>query len=176
MKTFPVAATLSLTLLVLAAKPARAGTQDMTGIVERVRAAFPRVPQWSTEEAASRLSAESGDRPLLLDVREPEEFAVSHIPGARNVPPDANVEDVLEGIPADRQILVYCSVGYRSSEFAEHIRAAGHAAVANLEGSIFKWANEARPLVSETGVTRQVHGYDAKWSRYLREDLRYLPR
>ena len=43
--------------------------------------------------------------------------------------------------------MTYCAVGYRSAEMATQLRAAGFTNVRNLEGSIFQWANEHRPLV-----------------------------
>ena len=52
-----------------------------------------------------------------------------------------------DGIAKDAPIVTYCSVGYRSGKMAERLQAAGYTNVRNLEGSIFKWANEHRPLV-----------------------------
>jgi hypothetical protein len=48
------------------------------------------------------------------------------------------------------------------------MREAGYTNVANLEGSIFKWANEGRALVGPGGSpTRAVHEYDATWGGLL---------
>lgn len=42
----------------------------------------------------------------------------------------------------------------------------------NLEGSIFAWANEGRPLVDDKGLATKVHPYDAKWGELLKPALR----
>ncbi len=107
---------------------------------------------------------------MLVDVRTPEEFAVSHLAGARRVDPEAGAE-ALAALPRDTAIVVYCSVGWRSAAFAERLRAAGFTHVQNLQGSIFAWANEDRPVVRDGQAVRAVHPYDAVWGRLLRPEL-----
>ena len=68
-------------------------------------------------------------------------------------------------------MIVYCSVGYRSSALAEKLQRAGFTNVANLEGSLFQWANENRPLHRGTNTVREVHGYSRKWSGLLQADV-----
>jgi rhodanese-related sulfurtransferase len=55
---------------------------------------------------------------------------------------------------------------------ASRLRAAGFTDVRNLEGSIFQWANERRPLVREEEPVSQVHPYNALWGRLLNDDVR----
>lgn len=110
---------------------------------------------------------------ILLDIREPKEYAVSRLPGAIWVNPSASAETALlqMGDVRGKKIVVYCSVGRRSSIFAEREQAAllnmGAISVANLEEGIFGWHNEARELVDANGVTDAVHPYDAVWKRYV---------
>ncbi|MCA9269219.1 MAG: CoA-disulfide reductase, partial [Planctomycetales bacterium] len=52
------------------------------------------------------------DRPLLLDVRTAEEFALGHIPGATSIPVDV-LRERLDELPKDRPIVAYCQVGQR---------------------------------------------------------------
>lgn len=114
------------------------------------------------------------DNLLILDIREPEEYAVSRIPGAIWVSPNATAEmaTIQIGDVTDKQIIVYCSVGKRSSLFAERVQADmlanGATSVSNLERGIFGWHNESRPLIDANGATDAVHPYDAFWKRYLR--------
>ena len=143
--------------------------------IRRVRRKYPTVTQWSAAEAARRLARPPESAPLLLDVRTREEFSVSHLPGASHVAPEAPAETVLAGVPINRTILLYCSVGYRSSALAERLRRAGHPAVANLEGGIFQWASEGRPLMNETGSAFLVHGYSTAWALLLPPERRFLP-
>jgi len=69
---------------------------------------------------------------------------------------------------------VYCSVGYRSSKFAERLQAAGLIEVMNLEGSIFAWANEDRPLQKDGQPVAQVHPYSRKYAQMLKPGRRAL--
>src|SRR5262245_37918812 len=107
-----------------------------------VRWRFPTVRQISTAELADWLHDPGRVPPVLLDVRPAKEYAVSHLPEARQVDPNASAAVVVEGLPPDQPIVVYCSAGYRSSALAQRLHAAGRTDVVNLEGSIFKWANE----------------------------------
>ncbi|MGL5018949.1 MAG: rhodanese-like domain-containing protein, partial [Luteolibacter sp.] len=110
--------------------------------------------------------------PQLLDAREPAEFAVSHLPGAIRVDPEAGAEQVLAKIDKTRPVVVYCSVGYRSSALARRLIKGGHAETMNLAGSIFKWANEGRPLVREGKPALKVHPYDDNYGSMLRKEFR----
>lgn len=128
-----------------------------------IRARFPGVKQLSTADLAAWLADAARPVPILLDARSEEEFAVSHLPKARRVDP--------QEIPADLErsqlVVVYCSVGYRSSRLAERMQAAGFAGVYNLEGSIFEWANQGREVVRGATPVREVHPYDEQWGQLL---------
>ena len=58
------------------------------------------------------LSAPDSQRPFLVDVRTPQEFAKGSIPGAKNIPVD-ELRNRLNEFPRDREIAVYCQVGQR---------------------------------------------------------------
>ena len=75
---------------------------------------------------------------MLLDVREIEEYEVSHLSGALQVNPDLKDFSELDGITTDTPIIAYCSVGYRSSALVQRLMEAGYTNVSNLEGSIFR--------------------------------------
>ena len=111
-------------------------------------------------------------RPLvLLDVRERDEYAVSHLRGARRVAPSATDMAALS-IPRNATIIVYCSVGYRSAAMAQRLESAGYDRVFNLLGGIFQWANEGRPVYSGDRRVNLVHPYDREWGQMLDERYR----
>ncbi len=129
--------------------------------------------RWITTQAlADWLADKSRPAPVLLDVRTPAEWQVSHLPGARRVDPQATAATAAEGVAKDRPIVTYCAVGYRSGEMAQRLRTAGFTYVQNLEGSIFEWANERRPLVHDGERVTRVHPYDALWGRLLKDEVR----
>lgn len=123
---------------------------------------FPDVLTLTPAELAARDSP-----PLLLDVREEKEFAVSHLLGALRAEQDIIAQLQRLAVDKDTSIVVYCSVGYRSAVLAKKLREAGFVDVKNLEGSIFAWANQGRPLVNKYGFTNGVHPFNSRWGRYL---------
>ena len=137
-----------------------------------LRGQFPQARWITTRELAGWLEDRQRQPPILLDVRTLNEWNVSHLPNALRVEPGAPAETVLPNIPKDTQIVTYCAVGYRSAELATRMRLAGFTHVQSLEGSIFQWANEHRPLVKDAKPTSLVHPYNQFWGRLLSEDAR----
>jgi sulfur-carrier protein adenylyltransferase/sulfurtransferase len=86
--------------------------------------------------------------PLLLDVREDWEWAVSSLAalGAIHLPL-GGLEEGAGGLPRDRAIVVYCRSGVRSARAVDVLRAAGWARVCNLEGGLEGWAREIDPAL-----------------------------
>ena len=143
---------------------------------QMIASKFPDVPTITTDSLAQRLDASGAERPLLLDARSPEEYAVSHLPGARRVNPDSAAVPRLDTLSTETPIVVYCSVGYRSARVASRLRERGFTNVANLKGSIFRWANEGRSVVRDGVPVRAVHPYDASWGTLLDDELHaYTP-
>ena len=152
----------------------RPGSFAWRAVDRQVADRYPDVPTITTDQLSARMSS-SGPSPLLLDARTPEEFAVSHLPGARRVDPDATVAELADSLAwLDRQqpLVVYCSVGVRSGAVARRLQKAGFTNVENLQGSIFRWANEGRTLIRDGQLTTRVHPYDAVWGRLLDPEYR----
>jgi len=84
---------------------------------------------------------------LLLDVREPAEFAHGHVPGAVNLP-QAELATRLEELPRDRPIQVICQAGFRSLRCAQFLRQVGFDRVATVTGGTAAWEEAGFPLSS----------------------------
>lgn len=82
-------------------------------------------------------AAPAAERPLLLDVRTPEEFASGHIPGAVNIPVD-DLRSHLSELPRDRKIATYCKVGQRGYLATRILLQAGFSA-ANIGGGFMTY-------------------------------------
>lgn len=82
--------------------------------------------------------APTGQAPLLLDVRTPEEYARGAIPGAVNLPVDA-LRGRLGELPHDRPIVAYCQVGMRGYLATRILLQSGFPATANLAGGYTTW-------------------------------------
>jgi glyoxylase-like metal-dependent hydrolase (beta-lactamase superfamily II)/rhodanese-related sulfurtransferase len=84
---------------------------------------------------------------LRLDVREPEEFARGHVPGAVLVP-QAELATRLGELPRDRPIYLICRTGSRSYRSAQFLRQVGFTAVASVTGGTTAWHSAGKPLES----------------------------
>lgn len=140
---------------------------DLARLREEIRARFPAVRTVSTAELAEWIERPTVVQPLLLDVRAPAEFAVSHLPAAIPAPNAAQAVERLRARTNAGPVVLYCSVGYRSAELADQLRAEGFTNLFNLEGSIFQWANEGRPLFRGKARVEVVHPFDDDWGRLL---------
>ncbi len=147
------------------------GAPEWPKLKQDIRHKYPDVEQISPEALHEWLEDESRTPPTLLDVRKKDEFAVSHLPGARWVEPGTPVSSI-EGLDPSTPIVVYCAVGYRSSKFATKLDQAGFHQIANLEGSIFEWANRGYSVYQGDEEVKEVHPFNQEWGRLLREDRR----
>ncbi|WP_462247846.1 rhodanese-like domain-containing protein [Ekhidna sp.] len=105
---------------------------------------------------------------VILDTRAEEEFQVSHIEGARFVDYDGFKISQVKDIPKDQEVIVYCSVGYRSERVGEKLKKAGYTNVKNLYGGIFSWKNEGYEVMGpQNNPTDSVHTYNKSWGQWL---------
>jgi rhodanese-related sulfurtransferase len=144
-----------------------ASADSLGDLSASIHAKFPDVSTIQPAELSGWMNDSKRLPPLLLDVREEQEYAVSHLPGAHRAQSDAVAQLRQLGAMEETPIVVYCSVGYRSALMAQKLQKAGFTNVRNLEGSIFAWANEGRPLVNSNGATSGAHPFNALWGRYL---------
>jgi adenylyltransferase/sulfurtransferase len=83
--------------------------------------------------------------PLVLDVREPWEWELGHIQGAKLIPIQ-QLADRLTELDSERETVVYCKVGARSAWACDLLIARGFRQVSNLEGGILAWSAEVADL------------------------------
>ncbi len=139
--------------------------------------AYPAVDHINADALTALLSAISTKKTVLLDVREADEYSVSHLPGAVRVSPDSDETDLIRKLGEkirDATVVFYCSVGQRSSALADKVQAAlknkGAAEVYNLEKGIFNWHNNQRPLENKKGATDFIHPYNFIWKALIKRD------
>ncbi|WP_291867069.1 rhodanese-like domain-containing protein [Maribacter sp.] len=112
------------------------------------------------------------DNVLLLDTREKDEFAVSHLKNAIWVGYDTfNKKTVSsKAINKNTPIVVYCSIGVRSENIGEVLVEMGYTNVKNLYGGIFDWKNKDQPVFDMQDLeTEKVHAYDKQWGKLLKK-------
>lgn len=106
---------------------------------------------WPTERISAPMMADelaSADPPLVLDIRNPREWAARHIDGSVNVPLNHLQERIAE-IPRNRRIAVHCAGGYRSSIAASILHQYGITNLIEMAGGIAAWEAAKLPVVSE---------------------------
>lgn len=84
---------------------------------------------------------------LLLDVRQPEEWAESHVPGSTLIPL-GELEARVGEVPRDRRVIVVCRSGNRSQRGRDILIQAGFGHVTSMGGGLNAWAAEGHPTVS----------------------------
>lgn len=144
-------------------------TEDTAKIKTIVRCVFPEVNQVDTATLARWLEV-PGQAIRLIDVRSPEEFAISHLPEAINLQKVAHIASEISKRGRTKTVL-YCSVGFRSAMIAKQLPAWMQPEVYSLDGSIFEWANEGRPLWRDRGDGDRVHPYGRRWAGLLKPGL-----
>jgi sulfur-carrier protein adenylyltransferase/sulfurtransferase len=92
---------------------------------------------------------QNADKPIdLIDVREPAEWEIVRIPGARLVPKgDILSGQALADLPQDRQIVLYCKTGIRSAEALAAIKAAGFKDAVHVQGGVTSWVKQIDPAL-----------------------------
>jgi adenylyltransferase/sulfurtransferase len=97
---------------------------------------------------AAKLRLDRGENLFILDVREPIEYQMSHLPGATLIPMGTLPSRVGEiAARRDEEVIVLCHHGIRSQMVSGWLRKHGFKKVKNLEGGIDRWAAEADPSI-----------------------------
>ena len=107
---------------------------------------------------------DKGEAPIIIDVREPEEQAVSRIPGAKTIEEFEQFRRTAR-FTKDTLIVTHCTIGYRSGNYAKELNGSGIGNVRNLAGSLLSWTHVGGALVDSNGEpTKRVHTYGEQWN------------
>ncbi len=102
----------------------------------------PPIPQLDPASAQAKLAGKP--KPFLLDVRQPDEYAQAHIPGAILIPL-GELSRRIDELPRDREIICVCRSGNRSHSATRHLLSAGFQA-SNLSGGMIHWSHAGLPV------------------------------
>jgi rhodanese-related sulfurtransferase len=100
-----------------------------------------------TPQEASRLV--KGEEAVLIDVREPEEYAIARIDGARLMPMQTIPEELqtLKELAGESKLVILCHHGVRSLQVASWLRGQGLENSYSVAGGIDRWSQEIDPTV-----------------------------
>jgi adenylyltransferase/sulfurtransferase len=102
--------------------------------------------EWEITGPQLKARWDRGDRPFLLDVRNPEEWEICRLPGATLIPL-SELPDRYIALDPNSEIVVHCKLGARSAKAVEFLRQRGFRNLKNLVGGIDAWAQEVDPSV-----------------------------
>jgi rhodanese-related sulfurtransferase len=100
---------------------------------------------------------------VVVDVREPEEFAGGHVPGAFNLP-QADLATRLNEVPRDRPVLVICQGGFRSLRSAQFLSQCGISNVVSVKGGTEAWRAAGGELNRESARAPQPTIVETEWA------------
>ena len=142
---------------------------NWNAVDRKIDSEYPSIQFISSDTLVMQYGELNSKVPIIIDVREPEEFRVSHLESALNLQTGESISQLLTD--KNTPIIVYCSVGYRSARVAASLQELGYTQVQNLRHSIFEWATKGYPMVNQSGATNKVHPFSRAWGSLVDEKL-----
>jgi len=105
-----------------------------------------RVNEGEIDVTEVKAKLDRGDKFVLIDVREPHEYKICNIPGAKLIPLGEFPKHVGEFDP-NADIVIHCRSGMRSAKACAILRQAGFQHVRNMVGGILAWSDKVDPSV-----------------------------
>ncbi len=113
-----------------------------------VNDARSRVKETTVDEVKNKL--DSGEKVLLVDVREESEFAKDHLPGAIHLGKGVIERDIETRVPeVNTPIILYCGGGFRSAMAADNLQKIGYTNVISMDGGVREWREKRYPMTRE---------------------------
>lgn len=131
---------------------------QITTMYQKYAQEFPQVKGITVEELKDL--QQHKQNLVLIDVRSPDERAVSIIPGA--ITPEEFESNLAQYSQDDVTVVAYCTIGYRSGKYADQLRKQG-INILNLEGSLLAWSHVRGTLTNANGITDKIHVFGRQW-------------
>jgi rhodanese-related sulfurtransferase len=103
--------------------------------------------QYPSEINVSQASDLRTQGAFILDVRQPEEWAQFHIPGATLIPL-GDLPNRLNEVPKDKEVVVVCRTGHRSAQGRDILKNAGFTKVTSMAGGVTQWQTAGLPIAT----------------------------
>jgi rhodanese-related sulfurtransferase len=113
-----------------------------------VNDAKSRVRETTVDQIRQRL--DKGEKFVLADVREDNEYAKDHLPGAIHLGKGIIERDIEKAVPDTKaEIVLYCGGGFRSAMAADNLQKMGYTNVISMDGGIREWREKGYPLTKD---------------------------
>ncbi|MBL4655535.1 MAG: rhodanese-like domain-containing protein [Bacteroidia bacterium] len=150
------------------------GQDNLRPIEEKIKEIYKNtVPIIKPENLIKKLN--QGQEIIIIDTRTEEEYNISHIKTALWINYDSFNPELVKDFGKNEELVLYCSIGYRSERLGEILIQMGFTNVYNLYGGIFEWFNKENEVVNSNGnKTNKIHSYSGKWAKFIeRGDVVY---
>ena len=113
-----------------------------------VNDAKKRVRETTVDQIHARIK--NGDKFVLVDVREDNEYAKDHLPRAIHLGKGVIERDIEQRVPdTSAEIILYCGGGFRSAMAADNLQKMGYTNVISMDGGIREWREKGYPLTTD---------------------------
>ena len=103
-----------------------------------------------TNVADVKRRSDAGEKFVLVDVREDNEWANGHLPGAVHLGKGIIERDIVQRVPdANAKIILYCGGGFRSALAAENLQKMGYTSVESMDGGWRGWVEAGLPTAKD---------------------------
>ena len=107
-----------------------------------------RIREVSVDDVKDKL--DSGEKLLLVDVREESEYAKDHLPGAIHLGKGVIERDIEVRVPdLNSAVVLYCGDGFRSALAADNLQKMGYTNVLSMDGGVRGWREKGYPFTRE---------------------------
>ena len=112
-----------------------------------VNEAKKKVKETNVADVKRRL--EAGEKFLLVDVREDNEWAKGHLPGAVHLGKGIIERDIEQRVPdTNAKVILYCGGGFRSALVADNLQKMGYTNVISMDGGMRGWKEQGLPVAT----------------------------
>jgi adenylyltransferase/sulfurtransferase len=111
---------------------------------QQAQTAGATVNDWEITPVELKQKLDAGETPLILDVREPNEYQINRIEGSTLIPL-GELPRRYQELPKDREIVAQCKSGARSAKAMDFLKSVGFPHVKNLRGGILEWIDKVDP-------------------------------
>lgn len=126
-------------------------------MIDMAKDALKRIPEVDPHELTAMMEAREHPRPIVIDVREPDERAKGYIPNSVFIPRGVLERDIeklafghaVSDHELDQPLVIYCAGGNRSALAADSVKQMGFTNVYSLEGGFKAWADSAKPVAHD---------------------------
>jgi rhodanese-related sulfurtransferase len=118
------------------------------GFLKLVKDAKSRIKEEDFRETKKKMDA--GEKMIIVDVREDNEWARGHIPGAVHLGKGVIERDIEKAIPEkETPIVLYCGGGFRSALAADNLQKMGYRNVISMDGGWRGWTESGYPVIKD---------------------------